>query len=69
MKTRPRTSPRICNRKRRFASYEEAEAVAAKADVTLRAYKCELCKLYHLTGRTKGMKLPAFEIERRAREA
>ena len=61
-----KTTPRICNRKKRFASREEAEAVAAHADVTLRAYKCELCKQYHLTSRTKGMKLPAYEVRRRA---
>lgn len=57
-----KTTPRICNRKKRFATREEAEAVVARADVTLRAYKCELCKQYHLTSRTKGMKLPAHEF-------
>ena len=60
-----KTTPRICNRKRSFATREEAEGVAARADITLRAYKCELCKRFHLTSRTKGMKLPAFEVARR----
>ncbi|UYV16809.1 hypothetical protein [Porphyrobacter sp. ULC335] len=53
-----KTRPGICNRKRRFASREEAEAVAVQADVTLRAYKCALCRQFHLTSRTKGLRVP-----------
>lgn len=69
-----KTSPRICNRKKRFETREAAEKVAMRADVTLRVYKCELCHNYHLTSRTKGMKLPAFEVSKqralkRARKA
>ena len=59
---RVKTTPRICNRKKRFASREIAEAVAARAPFKLRAYKCELCHQYHLTSRTKGMKTPAYEL-------
>ncbi|MEO1219905.1 MAG: hypothetical protein AAFY42_00965 [Pseudomonadota bacterium] len=62
------STPRICNRKKRFASREAAEAVASRADVTLRTYKCELCQQFHLTSRTKGMRLPVFEVAKR-REA
>jgi hypothetical protein len=40
-------------------------AVAEHAAVTLRTYRCALCSKWHLTSRTKGMKLPAFEVERR----
>ncbi|WP_298307954.1 hypothetical protein [uncultured Erythrobacter sp.] len=57
-----KTTPRICTRKKRFATREAAEEVAARADVTLRAYKCELCHQYHLTSRTKGMKTPVHEL-------
>ncbi len=57
-----KTRPRICNRKRRYATREEAETVAARAHVTLRVYKCELCKRFHLTSRTKGMKVPRSEL-------
>jgi|GEM_PF-953527 len=57
-----KTSPRICNRKKRFATRAAAETVAAHADLTLRAYKCELCRQYHLTSRTKGMKTPLHEM-------
>jgi hypothetical protein len=53
-----KTRPGICNRKRRFATREEAEAVALAAEITLRAYKCALCKQFHLTSRTKGLRVP-----------
>ena len=52
------TRPGICNRKRRFATRDRAEGVALAADVTLRAYKCALCKRFHLTSRTKGLRVP-----------
>jgi len=53
-----KTRPGICQRKRRFDTREEAEGVAARADVTLRAYKCALCRKFHLTSRTKGLRVP-----------
>lgn len=52
------TRPGICQKKRRFASREEAEAACLRAAVTLRAYKCALCKQFHLTSRTKGLRVP-----------
>ncbi|WP_039394724.1 hypothetical protein [Novosphingobium sp. MBES04] len=60
-----RTRPGICQRKKRFVNEEEALRVAEKAPFPLRPYRCELCGNIHLTGRTKGMKLPAFELARR----
>jgi len=60
-----RTRPGICRRKARYASEEEALRVAEKAPFPLRPYRCELCRQFHLTSRTKGMRLPRFEIERR----
>ena len=53
-----KTRPGICQKKRRFASREEAEQVALRADAPLRAYKCALCKRFHLTSRTKGLRVP-----------
>ncbi|AWW73638.1 hypothetical protein CD351_04255 [Erythrobacter sp. KY5] len=53
-----KTRPAICNRKKRFATREAAEEVAARAPFKLRVYKCSLCRRFHLTSRTKGMKLP-----------
>ncbi|MEE4154593.1 MAG: hypothetical protein V2I27_10580 [Erythrobacter sp.] len=59
-----KTRPGICQRKRRFSTREEAERVAALAPFTLRAYTCALCREFHLTSRTKGMKTPRHELER-----
>jgi len=56
-----KTRPGICNRKRRFATREEAEAAAAQAPFKLRAYTCGICRQFHLTRRTKGMKTPRSE--------
>ncbi len=53
-----KTTPGICQRKRRYETREEAEAVAMQAGVTLRAYKCALCRKFHLTSRTKGLRVP-----------
>jgi hypothetical protein len=53
-----KTRPGICQRKRRYASREEADAAALAADVTLRTYKCALCHAFHLTSRTKGLRPP-----------
>jgi len=60
-----RTRPGICDRKTRYADTLAAEAAAAKAPFPLRPYRCDICRQYHLTSRTKGMRLPRFEIERR----
>ena len=57
-----KTRPGICNRKTRYASREDAELVAARAPFKLRAYRCELCRKFHLTSRTKGMKTPRHEL-------
>ncbi len=53
-----KTRPGICQTKRRFDTREAAEAVALQAEVTLRAYKCALCHRFHLTSRTKGLRVP-----------
>ena len=53
-----KTRPGICQRKRRYATRAQADAVALRAAVTLRAYKCALCGEFHLTSRTKGLRPP-----------
>jgi hypothetical protein len=53
-----KTRPGICARKRRFRSEDEAMQAACDAQVTLRVYRCALCRDYHLTSRTNGMRLP-----------
>lgn len=52
-----KTRPAICTRKRRYRSEAEAVVAALKARVTLRPYRCQLCRQYHLTSRTKGMRV------------
>ncbi|MBY0520209.1 MAG: hypothetical protein K2P79_07265 [Sphingomonas sp.] len=55
-----RTRLSACQRKRRFASMQDALAAAMGADIVLRPYRCDRCRHYHLTGRTKGKRvLPA----------
>jgi hypothetical protein len=53
-----KTRPGICQRKRRYAARAEADAAALRSDVTLRTYKCALCGQFHLTSRTKGLRVP-----------
>ncbi|MFL0671354.1 MAG: hypothetical protein ACJLS3_08005 [Erythrobacter sp.] len=48
----------ICQKKRRFAAREAADAAALAADTPLRSYKCALCHQFHLTSRTKGLRRP-----------
>ena len=60
-----KTRPGVCNAKRRYASEAQALRIAENATVSLRPYRCALCRQWHLTSRTKGMKLPAFEVTRR----
>lgn len=60
-----KTRPGICNRKKSYAVRDDAEAAAANAPFKLRVYRCELCRKYHLTSRTKGMKIPRHELDAR----
>jgi len=49
-----RTRLSICARKARFASRADALGVARLASVPLRPYRCDRCRRFHLTSRTKG---------------
>jgi len=49
-----RTRLSACLRKKRFASQDDADAAARRADIELRSYRCDRCGRFHLTGRTKG---------------
>ena len=53
---RPRLS--VCNRKVRYASGADAYLAAATATIVLRAYRCDRCRHFHLTSRTKGKRVP-----------
>ena len=50
-----RTRLSICNRKVRYATEADAQRATQSAPFALRPYRCELCRQYHLTSRTKGM--------------
>lgn len=49
-----RTRLSICRKKTRFASEEEAQVATAGSGLTLLPYRCDRCRLFHLTSRTKG---------------
>jgi hypothetical protein len=53
-----RTRLSVCSRKRGFASEDEALAVARASGFALRHYRCDRCRRFHLTSRTKGKRIP-----------
>ena len=52
-----RTRLSICNRKARYRSEEEALLAVRETDITLRHYRCDRCRQFHLTSRTKGKRV------------
>ena len=53
-----RTRLNICNRKARYRSEQDALLAAQNASVPLRPYRCDRCRQFHLTSRTKGKRVP-----------
>ncbi len=53
-----RTRASVCTRKRRYTCALDAHAAAVRATVILRPYRCDRCRQFHLTGRTKGKGWP-----------
>ena len=53
-----RTRLSICAKKARYPSQQDAHLAAARADLPLRPYRCDRCRQFHLTSRTKGKWLP-----------
>ena len=53
-----RTRLSICLKKARFQSAEDALLIAERSDVPLRPYRCDRCRKFHLTSRTKGKRVP-----------
>ncbi|MBA3838619.1 MAG: hypothetical protein H2054_09450 [Sphingomonas sp.] len=53
-----RTRQSICVRKARFASRDAAAQAAAAAPFALYPYRCDRCRCFHLTSRTKGKRVP-----------
>ncbi|MDC0886721.1 hypothetical protein OAS19_02895 [Altererythrobacter sp.] len=52
----------ICRKKARYLSHEEAESAAEAASFKARTYLCDRCRHYHLTSRTKGKRMPGYEV-------
>jgi hypothetical protein len=53
-----RTRLSVCGRKSRFTSVDEALEAVESASVPLRHYRCDRCRQFHLTSRTKGKRIP-----------
>ena len=52
-----RTRLSVCRKKARFASEQDALLAAERTELTLRPYRCDRCRLFHLTSRTKGKRI------------
>jgi hypothetical protein len=53
-----RTKLSTCTRKASFATEADALSAALGAAVPLRFYRCDRCRQFHLTSRTKGRRVP-----------
>jgi hypothetical protein len=53
-----RTRASICARKARYATAEEAVVAAQRSGLVLRPYRCDRCRRFHLTSRTRGKWMP-----------
>ena len=53
-----RTRQSICVKKASYRSEEEALVLVRRSAWQLRAYRCDRCRLFHLTSRTKGKRMP-----------
>lgn len=53
-----KTKLSTCQRKARYRSEPEALAAILAAEIVLRPYRCDRCRQFHLTSRTKGKRRP-----------
>jgi hypothetical protein len=53
-----RTRLSICAKKARFPTARDALLAAERATIPLRPYRCDRCRRFHLTSRTKGKRTP-----------
>ncbi|MBU3992967.1 MAG: hypothetical protein KKA12_10575 [Alphaproteobacteria bacterium] len=53
-----RTRLSICRKKARYRSEADALLAARRAGITLRPYRCDRCRQFHLTSRTRGKWMP-----------
>lgn len=59
-----RTRLSICAKKARFASEAEALVAIRGIGLPLRPYRCDRCRQFHLTSRTKGKRPLPPELSR-----
>jgi hypothetical protein len=52
-----RTKESVCKRKARYESEKDAAEAARRSGLLLLPYRCDRCRKYHLTSRTKGKRL------------
>lgn len=57
-----RTRLSICVKKVSYRSEEEALVLVRRSEWQLRAYRCDRCRLIHLTSRTKGKRIPRPDV-------
>lgn len=53
-----RTRLSICNKKARYRSEQDALLIARRANPPLKPYRCDRCRQFHLTSRTRGKRTP-----------
>ena len=56
-----RTRQSICVKKAAYRLEEEALVLVRRSGWQLRTYRCDRCRLVHLTSRTKGKRMPGPE--------
>ncbi len=59
-----RTRLSICVKKARYASEQDALLAGRRSGLPLRPYRCDRCRQFHLTSRTKGKWVPGLADER-----
>ena len=52
-----RTRLSVSEKKARFGSSQDALAAARRSGLPLLSYRCDRCRQFHLTSRTKGKRL------------
>lgn len=53
-----RTKLSTCLKKATYRGEDEAIEAILRSGLDLRMYRCDRCRLYHLTSRRKGKRLP-----------
>ena len=48
----------VCLRKARYPFGRDALVAAERSGLVLRPYRCDRCRQFHLTSRTKGKRMP-----------